>query len=98
MRALARPGVVWFGEGLPRDVWLSAEAATAGSDVFLAIGTSAVVYPAAGLIDLARTSGATVIEVNTEETAMSADVDCALIGPAGELLPKLLNSSPKIST
>lgn len=88
---LARPGVVWFGEGLPQNVWLSAEDATFRCDVFLVIGTSAVVYPAAGLIDLARSAGAKVIEVNTERTAMSAYVDCALTGPAGEILPKLLD-------
>jgi len=89
--ALARPGVVWFGEALPRDLWSSAEDATAASDVFLVVGTSAAVYPAAGLIHLARASGAKVVELNTEETAISAEVDCTLLGPAGEILPQLLN-------
>ena len=54
------------------------------------IGTSAVVHPAAGLIPYARLAGAKVIEINTEETPASAQVDSALRGPAGELLPLLL--------
>ena len=87
---LARPAVVWFGELLPSAIWDSAEQATAGSEVFLVVGTSAVVYPAAGLIELAHKSGAKVIEVNTEATAMSALADCSILGPAGEILPQLL--------
>jgi NAD-dependent deacetylase len=88
--AIARPGVVWFGENLPRGVWASAEKATVTCGVFLVVGTSAVVYPAAGLVDLARSTGAKIIEVNTEQTAVSRTVDCALMGPAGEILPKLV--------
>jgi NAD-dependent deacetylase len=91
--ALARPGVVWFGEGLPRDIWVSAERTTLSCDVFLVIGTSAVVYPAAGLVDLAQSSGAKVIEINAERTTISSTVDCALIGPAGEKLPTLLDQA-----
>jgi NAD-dependent deacetylase len=87
---LARPAVVWFGELLPQDVWNMAEQATANSEVFLVVGTSAVVYPAAGLIELAHRSGARVIEVNTEPTAMSAVADCSILGAAGEILPRLL--------
>ncbi len=91
--ALARPGVVWFGEGLPSDIWLSAERATLSCDVFLVAGTSALVYPAAGLVDLAQSSGAKVIEINVETTTISRTVDCALSGPAGEILPKLLDAA-----
>src|ERR1035438_10115669 len=87
---LARPGVVWFGEPLPDGMMKEAEHAAASAQVALVIGTSAVVYPAAGLIPYARQAGAKVIEINTEETAASAQVDCALRGPAGELLPLLL--------
>jgi NAD-dependent deacetylase len=87
---LARPGVVWFGEPLPDGMMKEAEHAAASAQVALVIGTSAVVYPAAGLIPYARHAGAKVIEINTEETAASAQVDCALRGPAGELLPRLL--------
>lgn len=87
---LARPGVVWFGEPLPEGMMKEAEHAVAASEVFLVIGTSAVVYPAAGLVPYAKQSGATVIEINPEPTAFSDTVDFALQGPAGELLPKLV--------
>ncbi|MBZ5575167.1 MAG: NAD-dependent deacylase [Acidobacteriia bacterium] len=87
---LARPGVVWFGEPLPEGIMKEAEHAAASAHVFLVIGTSAVVYPAAGLVPFAKQSGASVIEINTESTAFSGSVDFALQGPAGELLPKLL--------
>ncbi len=87
---MARPGVVWFGEPLPEGMMKEAEHAVAACEVFLVIGTSAVVYPAAGLVPFAKQSGATVIEINPEATAFSAMVDFALQGPAGELLPQLL--------
>jgi NAD-dependent deacetylase len=87
---LARPGVVWFGEPLPDGMMTEAEHAAASAQVFLVIGTSAVVYPAASLVPYARQSGAKVIEINPEATPFSAMVDCVLQGPAGELLPKLL--------
>ncbi len=88
--ALARPAVVWFGEMLPADVWQQAEEATKSCDTFLVIGTSAAVFPAAGLVPLAKSSHATVIEVNLETTAMSGLVDVVLQGPAGEVLPSLI--------
>ncbi|HEX7360169.1 MAG TPA: NAD-dependent deacylase [Bryobacteraceae bacterium] len=87
---LARPDIVWFGEALPQDLWQTAERAAMASGVFLSVGTSAVVYPAAGLVELARSGGAKIIEINLESTAISKSVDCALAGPAGEILPKLL--------
>jgi NAD-dependent deacetylase len=84
--------VVWFGETLPPQAWERAEAVTRAADVFLVVGTSAVVYPAAGLIPLAKSSGARVIECNMEETPFSAQVDRAFRGAAGELLPQLVAS------
>jgi NAD-dependent deacetylase len=87
---LARPAVVWFGEPLPDGMMNEAEHAVASAEVFLVMGTSAVVYPAAGLVPHARQSGAKVIEINPEPTPFSAMVDCALQAPAAELLPKLL--------
>lgn len=87
---LLRPDIVWFHEMLPEDVWLAAGRAAAGCQCFLVVGTSAVVYPAAGLIDLARASGARVIEVNLEETAASDRADVSLFGPSGVVLPRLL--------
>jgi NAD-dependent deacetylase len=87
---LARPGVVWFGETLPEGMMKEAEHAAAGAQVLLVIGTSANVYPAAGLIPFAKQSGAKVIEINTEDTPATSIVDCALRGPAAELLPRLI--------
>ena len=89
---LARPGVVWFGENLNPEVWRAAERATHASDVFLVVGTSALVYPAAGLVPLARSAGAKIIEVNLEPTPLSGLVDYAVTGPAGEILPRLVGS------
>ena len=87
---LARPGVVWFGEPLPDGMMKEAEHAAGAAEVFLVIGTSAVVYPAAGLVPYAKRGGARVIEINTDDTPFTNLVDCALRGPAGELLPQLL--------
>ena len=85
-----RPGVVWFGEALPRDVWLEAEKAAREADVLLVVGTSAQVYPAAGLVPYAQQNGAAVVEVNPEETPFSESIDYCLRGPAGEILPQLV--------
>ena len=88
--ALLRPDVVWFGETLPEDVWNEAHTAVAACGVLLVVGTSAVVYPAAGLVDLARQHGAKVIEVNLELTAASQIAEVCLHAKAGEVLPVLL--------
>ena len=63
--------MVWFGEALDPDVLDRAEAA-ADCDVFLTIGTSSVVYPAASFVDQARRSGAFTVEINPEATPASA--------------------------
>ena len=87
---LVRPGVVWFGEPLPDGMMKEAEHAAGAAEVLLVIGTSAVVYPAASLVPYARHGDAKVIEVNTEDTQFSKDVDAALRGKAGELVPQLV--------
>ena len=89
--ALARPGVVWFGENLPRGIFEAASSSVSRCGVLLVIGTSAVVYPAAGLIPLARRAGAKVIEVNLDATPLTNEVDVSLRGKAGELLPLLVD-------
>lgn len=86
---LIRPDVVWFGEILPQEnIRYACEAARA-CDVFLSIGTSSVVYPAAGLAEIAGSSGAFCVEVNIEGSAAAAIMDELCIGPAGRILPAL---------
>jgi len=87
---MLRPGVVWFGEPLPQQIWRDAEAAARAAELFLVVGTSAVVYPAAGLAQIAKSSGARVVEINIAETALSPGIDSFLQGPSGELLPLLI--------
>jgi NAD-dependent deacetylase len=87
---LLRPGVVWFGEPLSPSVWSQAEGAAREADVFLVVGTSAVVYPAAGLARIAKSSGAAIIEINLDPTSLSSGIDSFLQGMAGELLPQLI--------
>jgi NAD-dependent deacetylase len=88
--AMLRPDIVWFGEMLPDGVWERAETAAVACDCFLVVGTSAIVYPAAGLIAVARLNGAKVIEVNLEHTAATDQADVGLYGPSGEILPGLV--------
>jgi NAD-dependent deacetylase len=87
---LLRPAVVWFGEALPPEIWKAAEAAAQSADLFLVIGTSAVVYPAASLAQTAKSAGARVVEINIAETPLTGDLDGFLQGPSGELLPQLI--------
>jgi NAD-dependent deacetylase len=86
-----RPDIVWFTEPLPPDAWRNAERAARTCDVLLVVGTSAVVYPAAGVIPIAkdRPTPAVVIECNLTKTDASALADVGLYGPSGETLPKL---------
>ncbi|MDH4064947.1 MAG: NAD-dependent deacylase [Acidobacteriota bacterium] len=83
-----RPGVVWFGEVLEADVFERCLQAC-HCDVFLTVGTSAVVYPAAGLVDVARRQGAITVEVNPEATAASTAVDVVLADRAETALSAL---------
>lgn len=91
--ALLRPDVVWFGETLPMEALTTADQAARACDVFLSIGTSSVVFPAAGLIRTAAAHGAFTVEINREETAASVWVDAALRGPSGEVLPRLFEEA-----
>ena len=84
-----RPDVVLFGEMLSADVWDEAAEGAAESDVCFVVGTSAIVYPAAGLPLAAKRAGAFLVEVNPESTPLSDACDQTLRGPAGELLPQI---------
>ena len=85
-----RPGVVWFGEMIPEQALQTSMAGAADCDVFLSIGTSSLVFPAAGLAEVASEAGAVVIEVNPNPTGMSARFDFAIAGNAGAVLPELV--------
>jgi NAD-dependent deacetylase len=87
---LPQPDVAWFEEVLPMEIWQAAAKATAACQCFLVVGTSAVVYPPAGLIDAARAVGAAVIEVNPEATFASRRGGLGLRGPSGVILPQLV--------
>lgn len=90
-----RPDVVLFGEMLPEGAFEVSEQAASECELFICIGTSALVYPAASLTPIAKRAGAYCIEINPEETDMSNIFDVSLRGKAGELLPELLGIDPK---
>jgi len=87
---LLRPDVVWFGEDLPVAELKTAETAAINCDLFLSIGTSAEVYPAAGLPPLARQHQAILVEINPDVTTITKQAHFVLAGPAGEIMPQLL--------
>jgi NAD-dependent deacetylase len=91
--AFLRPDVVWFGEMLPFGALEEASEAARGCDLFLSIGTSSLVYPAAALPHEALENGATLVEINPTQTPLTPRVDFTLRGPAGEILPELLLNS-----
>ena len=86
---LLRPGVVWFGEALNPAVIDAAVEAVEAATVCLVVGTSSLVFPAAGLPELAKRAGAIVVEVNLESTPLTPLADFVLRGPAGVVLPAL---------
>jgi NAD-dependent deacetylase len=81
---------VWFGEALPADAIDRAEALSKDCDVMLVVGTSGVVYPAALMPRFAHEAGATVVDVNPERDALTANATIFLKGPGGEVLPLLV--------
>ena len=89
---MLRPGVVWFGEQLPEKILQDAFRAAERCDIFLTIGTSSQVYPAASLPEIARGSGATVVEINTEPTPFTPMASFHLPGMAGSILPELVDA------
>jgi NAD-dependent deacetylase len=85
-----RPGVVWFGESLPRSAWERALEAAGGCDAFLCVGTSSIVEPAASLTRVAIAAGAATVQVNIDSTWLDDLVTLNLRGPAASMLPLLL--------
>lgn len=90
--AYVRPGVVWFGEALPRRALERADAAVRACQVVLSIGTSGLVHPAAGLPLIGKQHGALLVEVNPNATPLTPHADYVLSGPAGEVLPALVQA------
>jgi len=88
-----RPDVVWFGEMLPPEAISAAEQASENCDVFFSVGTSTVVYPAAGLPFAALGAGAVVVEINPDETPLTRQASFVLRGPAGQVLPALVKAA-----
>jgi len=86
---LERPGVVWFGEFLPQDVLQIASQAAEEAEVLVVVGTSAVVYPAAGLVEVTARHGGKVIEINPDPSALAHVATVQLRGPSGDVLPRL---------
>src|SRR4029079_9110318 len=75
---LIRPNVVWFGEALPEDAWQRSVEAVTAADIVIVVRTSSIVYPAAGLPEMALANGTVVIEVNPEPTPLSASATVSL--------------------
>ena len=82
---LMRPGVVWFGEPLPQREWERAAVAARKAEIFLVVGTSALVHPAASLPLLGKQNGARVVEINPDPTPISRLADLVIRGKAAEV-------------
>jgi NAD-dependent deacetylase len=91
-----RPNVVWFGEPLPEAAWQNAVDAVSAADVVIVVGTSAIVYPAAGLPEMAVANGIPVIEVNPEPTPLSRVATVSLRESATQAMPELLQRLPTL--
>jgi len=91
--SLLRPNVVWFGEALPEEALIRAYEVFPRADFVMTVGTSATVYPAAGLIELCDRLDATRVEVNKDATPASRHVDYSFRGASGDLLPRLVRAA-----
>lgn len=88
---ILRPDVVWFGEALPAETLATAWNCAQSADLFLAIGTSALVQPAASLPLAARPGSARLVEINLEQTPLSRRADLSLPCAAADILPQLVS-------
>jgi NAD-dependent deacetylase len=86
-----KPDAIFFGEAIPVDALTRSHFDSRTCNLMLVIGTSALVYPAATMPEIARSAGAEVVEINPSETPLTGHVsDCILRGPAGEVLDRLV--------
>jgi NAD-dependent deacetylase len=88
---ILRPDVVWFGEGLPQDVWEEAIFHANSCDVMIISGTSLVVSPANTLPIYAKQNNAFLIEINPDETVMTTDMDLSVRSTSATALPQLVS-------
>ncbi|NLN93640.1 MAG: NAD-dependent deacylase [Candidatus Hydrogenedens sp.] len=96
---IMKPDVIFFGEMIPPDALQTSDMLVESCEFMIIVGTSAQVYPVAGLPYLAKQIGAVVIECNLEETAFTNIVtDYFLQGPAGTTLPRLLEEVRALSS
>lgn len=90
-----RPGVVWFGESLPESALQHSLEAAENADICLIVGTSGLVQPAAALPQVARSNGATLIEINPNASALSDICDILIRDKAGTAMPALLKATKR---
>ena len=88
---MLRPGVVWFGEGIDPAIMQASIEASNNCDLFLVIGTSGLVHPAAGMTHIAKDAGATVVEFNLEPGGVSSHTDLFVTGSADLTVPQLIS-------
>lgn len=93
---LIRPNVVWFGEALPDEAWQRSVDAVTAANIVIVVGTSSIVYPAAGLPEFAVANGIPVVEVNPERTPLSATATAVVRESAATALPGLLQRLPAL--
>ena len=86
--AWLRPDITWFEDAVDEAVFARTRALVATCDLFVSVGTSGVVWPAAGFAELARRSGAHMVEINPEPSEMSSLYDVAVREPASVALPQ----------
>ena len=88
---ILRPDVVWFGESLQRDIWKKATIAASGCDLMIIVGTSLVVSPANTLPIYAKQNDAILIEINSEKTEMSFEMDFTIRNTSASVLPRFIS-------
>ena len=95
---ILRPDVVWFGEGLPQDVWEEAIIHANSCDVMIIAGTSLVVSPANTLPIYAKQNNAILIEINPDETIMTSEMDLSIRSTSANALPELVSVFKRTNT
>tara|TARA_Y100000780_G_scaffold232581_1_gene267316 strand:- start:8928 stop:9629 length:702 start_codon:yes stop_codon:yes gene_type:complete len=89
-----RPDIVWFGEAIKCSEHIPEVISQA--DLYIAVGTSSQVYPAAGLVSMASAQGIPTVEINLERTNMSSSYNTTLLGKAGEIVPEFIEKHLKV--